>query len=317
MLLNRNLPSVKSTYLSGLLLLVSVSLICLAFSMGSGDGYDPSRREILLRRIGHEVLLQSGDSVSRVLPVKRTGENEYQVSFERELRFQPDSLVNITRRVLAGEAGARDYIVNVQNCADLSVAYGYAISRNEKDDIIACRGRIQPKACYLLSIRFQPLKKNTAKYGYLLGGLTFLALMGYMFLRPGKPRDVVPGIPSASIEDRSTITDDQPGTPPDQPTKLFTLGSVLFDASNRKLIANEKTIDLTGTETRVLLIFAMSPNETIERSRLQKEIWEDEGVIVGRSLDMFISKLRKKLEVDPKIKIIVVRGKGYRLEINA
>ena len=52
-------------------------------------------------------------------------------------------------------------------------------------------------------------------------------------------------------------------------------------------------------------------------ARLQKEIWEDEGVIVGRSLDMFISKLRKKLEADPNIKIVVIRGKGYKLEISA
>jgi DNA-binding response OmpR family regulator len=61
----------------------------------------------------------------------------------------------------------------------------------------------------------------------------------------------------------------------------------------------------------------LSPNEVIERSRLQKEIWEDEGVIVGRSLDMFISKLRKKLEPDPNISIVVIRGKGYKLEISA
>jgi DNA-binding response OmpR family regulator len=95
---------------------------------------------------------------------------------------------------------------------------------------------------------------------------------------------------------------------------MFSLGKVVFDAKNRKLNINGNAIDLTGTETRVLLIFASSPNETIERSRLQKEIWEDEGVIVGRSLDMFISKLRKKLELDPNIKIAVIRGKGYKLE---
>jgi DNA-binding response OmpR family regulator len=61
----------------------------------------------------------------------------------------------------------------------------------------------------------------------------------------------------------------------------------------------------------------LTPNEAIERNRLQKEIWEDEGVIVGRSLDMFISKLRKKLEPDPTIKIAVIRGKGYKLEISS
>jgi DNA-binding response OmpR family regulator len=85
----------------------------------------------------------------------------------------------------------------------------------------------------------------------------------------------------------------------------------------RVLKLNSTNIELTRTEARVLRIFALSPNEVIERSRLQKEIWEDEGIIVGRSLDMFISKLRKKLEFDPTIKIVVIRGKGYKLEINA
>lgn len=78
---------------------------------------------------------------------------------------------------------------------------------------------------------------------------------------------------------------------------------------------NDNTIDLTATESRVLRIFAMSPNMAIERNRIQKEIWEDEGVIVGRSLDMFISKLRKKLEMDEGVKIVVIRGIGYRLEV--
>ena len=98
---------------------------------------------------------------------------------------------------------------------------------------------------------------------------------------------------------------------------MFTFSSVLFDTQKRQLIINNKIMDLTATETRLLLIFALSPNQTIERSRLQKEVWEDEGVIVGRSLDMFISKLRKKLELDQNINIVVIRGKGYKLEISS
>ncbi|WP_246229555.1 winged helix-turn-helix domain-containing protein [Mucilaginibacter humi] len=104
--------------------------------------------------------------------------------------------------------------------------------------------------------------------------------------------------------------------PDSQHADVFSLGSLLFDAKNRKLVNNGNTIDLTGTESRVLRIFASKPDEMIERSRLQKEIWEDEGVIVGRSLDMFISKLRKKLEADPNINIVVIRGKGYKLKIS-
>jgi hypothetical protein len=331
MQLSRNLLSGKSKYLFGAMLLLFISVICAAFSMTGNDDFDISRREVLLRRIGHELLLQSGDSKSRVLPVKKIADDEYQISFENELTFQPDSLVNTTRRVLASDPGARDYIVNVLNCGNSSVAYGYAISRNQKDDIIACLGRVQPRACYLINITFQPKGTNTAKYVYLLGSLTLFAFMGFIFLRPGKPQNVLPEDQSDTIEDQSTSiehqspsikngstsVEDQPKTPQHQPTSMFTLGSVLFDAQHRQLLVNEKTIDLTGTETRVLGIFALSPNETIERSRLQKEIWEDEGVIVGRSLDMFISKLRKKLEVDPAVKIVVIRGKGYRLEISS
>jgi hypothetical protein len=264
--------------------------------MTGNDDFDFARREILLRRIGHEILLQSGDSTSRVLPVKKIAGNEYQISFENAFTFQPESLVNTIQRLLAEDPLASDYVVNVLNCANASVAYGYAISKNKKDDIVACIGRRQPIACYMINIRFKPTGIITAKNGYLLGSLTVLAFVGFIFLKSVKPRKALPD---------------------SQHTAIFTLGTMSFDAETRKLIINGKTIDLTRTETRVLRIFALSPNEAIERSRLQKEIWEDEGVIVGRSLDMFISKLRKKLEFDPNIKISVIRGKGYKLEISA
>lgn len=296
MLVRRNLLPVKRKHLGGLLLLTFIAIICVAFSMTGNDDFDFARREVLLRRIGHEILLQSGDSTSRVLPVKKIAGNEYQISFENAFTFQPESLVNTTQRLLAKDPLASDYVVNVLNCANASVAYGYAISKNKKDDIVACIGRRQPIACYMINIKFKPTGIITAKNGYLLGSLTVLAFVGFIFLRSVKPRKALPD---------------------SQHTGIFILGSMSFDAETRKLMINGKTIDLTRTETRVLRIFALSPNEAIERSRLQKEIWEDEGVIVGRSLDMFISKLRKKLEFDPNIKIVVIRGKGYKLEISS
>jgi len=264
--------------------------------MTGSDDFDIARREVLLRKIGDELLTQSGDSKSRVLPVKKIAENEYQISFENELTFQPDSLVNTTRRLLAKDPLTSDYVVNVLNCSNSKVAYGYAISNKKRDDIIACGGRVQPKGCYMVNIKFKPAGINTAKNGFLLASLPVLAFIGFIFFRSVKPRRILPD---------------------DQITDVVTLGSMLFDAKNRTLIVNGNTIDLTETETRVLHIFASSPNETIERSRLQKEIWEDKGVIVGRSLDMFISKLRKKLEPDPNIAIVVIRGKGYKLEISS
>ncbi|MEI6596388.1 MAG: winged helix-turn-helix domain-containing protein [Bacteroidota bacterium] len=295
----QNLRIRNRKYLYGSLVLLLISVICLAFSKTGSDDFEMARREILIRKIGHELLLQSGDSVSRVLPVNKISENEYQVRFEHELTFLPDSLVNTTLRLIGKDAQVPDYVVNVLKCGNAGVAYGYAISNNKKDDIVSCKGRRLPAACYMINIKFKPSTIITAKNGYLLGSLPVLAFVGLIFLRSVKPEKKLPD---------STDSQD---------TGIFNLGSVLFDPKKRKLMLHEKTIDLTGTETRVLSIFALSPNETIERSRIQKEIWEDEGVIVGRSLDMFISKLRKKLEFDPTVKIVVIRGKGYKMEISA
>lgn len=302
MFVRRDLLSGKRKYLCGSLLFLFISLICLAFTMAGRDDFDIARREVLLRGIGHEVLLQSGDSVSRVLPVKKIAENEYQIRFEKDFTFQPEFLVNTTQRLLAKDPIAGDYVVNVLNCGDASVAYGYAISKNKKDDIIACKGRTQPKACYMINITFKPTTVITPKNGFFLGNIALaaLAFVGFTFFRPVKPKP------------QETLPAIQPTI---QPTEVLSLGSMSFNAETRTLMADGNTIDLTKTESRVLRVFALSPNEAIERSRLQKEIWEDEGVIVGRSLDMFISKLRKKLECDPNVKIVVIRSKGYKLEI--
>jgi DNA-binding winged helix-turn-helix (wHTH) protein len=295
--LSRNLLSEKHSYLVPLMVLLFIATICMAFSTEESDDFNFAKREVLLRRIGHELLLQSGDSTSRVLPIKKIAENEYQISFEKEFTFQTDFLVKITQRLLIKDEFANDYVVNVLNCSNSSVVYGYAISKDKKEDIISCIGRKLPKGCYTISVKFKPTRIYTAKNGYLLGGLLILVIAGFVFMKSVKPKKTLPK--------------------KEEDSRIFNFGSVLFDAQKWQLVINNNTIDLTATETRVLLIFASSPNETIERSRLQKEIWEDEGVIVGRSLDMFISKLRKKLELDPTINIVVIRGKGYKLEVSS
>ena len=292
----RNLFSRNRNYLYGAIILLFITMIFVVLNMtGTGD-FDGARREVLIRKIGDEILTQSGDGKSRVLPIEKIRENEYQIRFENEITFKSDSLVNTIQRMLAKDPLARDYVVNVLNCGNSSVAYGYAISNNKKDDIIACRGRIQPKGCYMINIKFKPTGINTAANSYFLSILLFLVFVGFIFWKSDWRGRTVP-------DDRNN--------------DILVFGSVLFNPQKREMVVNKNTIDLTGTETRLLHILALSPNRTIERTRLQKEIWEDEGIIVGRSLDMFISKLRKKLEFYTKIKITVIRGKGYKLEVGS
>jgi DNA-binding response OmpR family regulator len=75
-------------------------------------------------------------------------------------------------------------------------------------------------------------------------------------------------------------------------------------------------MELTSKEADLLLVLHESANKTVEREMILKRVWGDEGDYVGRTLDVFISKLRKRLEFDPSIKIINTRGVGYKLAVS-
>ena len=121
----------KTIYFFGSLSLVIITLFC-AFSIADDDHFELAKQEIMLRKIGHELLLQSGDSLSSVLPVKKLAKNEFQITFENEFAFKPDSLVAIIKRSLAKHNLNHEYIVNVLNCEKKEIIYGYAILGNKK-----------------------------------------------------------------------------------------------------------------------------------------------------------------------------------------
>ncbi len=280
----------KAAYLIGSAVLL-LGAACLAFT--SPNDFDLAKQEVMLREIGHQILLQSGDSTSRILPVKKIADDEYQITFENEFTFRPDSLVHIIKRALTQNNLAHNYIVNVLKCHSTAVVFGYAILGSKQNNIIPCRGRIQPKSCYLINLKFQPTGITATQKGVLLGGIPMLALVGLLAF---SKRRVIENVPAETEN-------------PD-----FKIGYTMFNPQKRLLVCNDTSTELTAKESKLLLIFAESPNVIIERSRLQKEIWEDEGVIVGRSLDVFISKLRKKLEHDTSIQIVNIHGKGYKLK---
>jgi DNA-binding response OmpR family regulator len=72
---------------------------------------------------------------------------------------------------------------------------------------------------------------------------------------------------------------------------------------------------LTFRENKLLLYFANHPNQVLEREEILANVWGDEGLIVGRSLDVFVSRLRKILKNDTTLQLKNIHGIGYRLEI--
>lgn len=287
-------PKKLAAYLLGYLSLLVIAMM-FAFNFPSTTDFDAAKQEIMIRNIGHQLLLSSGDHTSRVLPVKKINENEFQLKFENEFSFQPDSLVNIVKNALADNNISENYIVNVIKCNSTDVIFGYAIFKNKRNNIMACSGRMQPKSCYFINLKFQNDGMSTKQKGYLLGSLPLLAFVGLFFSK---------NLRASKSKISNNVNEN-----------IIQFGNIYFHVDKQYLISNGIETELTTKESKLLLIFATAPNKLIERSRLQKEIWEDDGVIVGRSLDMFISKLRKKLANDPNIQLVNIHSKGYILKV--
>ncbi|MBX7052496.1 MAG: response regulator transcription factor [Flavobacteriales bacterium] len=95
----------------------------------------------------------------------------------------------------------------------------------------------------------------------------------------------------------------------------FIIGNFQFDASNFELSIGEEKRKLTKKEAELLKLLAEHQGQVIEREILANMIWGDDSYFVGRSMDVFITKLRKYLSVDPNIAITNVHGVGFRLEV--
>lgn len=93
----------------------------------------------------------------------------------------------------------------------------------------------------------------------------------------------------------------------------FTIGSYEFETESQLLIHKEKTVKLTNRETILLEFLVKNKGKTIERTLILNTFWGNEDFFSGRSMDVFITKLRKKLNLDPTVEIINSRGRGYKL----
>lgn len=95
----------------------------------------------------------------------------------------------------------------------------------------------------------------------------------------------------------------------------FKIGNYIFDFLNYELTIDEDKKKLTKKEAELLKILVEHNNQVIEREIIGNMIWGDDSYFVGRSMDVFITKLRKYLSKDDRISINNVHGVGFKLEI--
>lgn len=94
---------------------------------------------------------------------------------------------------------------------------------------------------------------------------------------------------------------------------FYYIGGYSFDPLKQMLVFQDQTIKLTTKESELLELLCRHRNEILERNYALKTIWIDDNYFNARSMDVYITRLRKYLRKDPTVKILNVHGRGYKL----
>ena len=94
---------------------------------------------------------------------------------------------------------------------------------------------------------------------------------------------------------------------------IYYIGDFIFDSQKQTLTRNDETKKLTTKESELLGLLAANANNILERNYALKTIWVDDNYFNARSMDVYITKLRKLLKEDGSVSIINIHGKGYKL----
>ncbi len=96
-------------------------------------------------------------------------------------------------------------------------------------------------------------------------------------------------------------------------TVQYTIGKYTFDYNKQKLSLGDSEIKLTTKENELLYLLCKNKNNIMERSYALKAIWGDDNYFNGRSMDVYIAKLRKHLKNDESVEILNIHGRGFKL----
>jgi hypothetical protein len=256
---------------------------------------------LAMRQTAHILLKQAGDSTSTIAPIKQTSKNSYLAKLEHHFNY--DSLSSILKKSFESYEIKGAYEVAVWDCGNKELILGYSSQDVLKGNGIPCRGRNQIVDCFNFTVTFteKPIVSNTSLIHFLLGGLSVSTLIGliYFFYFYQKKKEIIE-LPKS--------------TQPRDETHLIYIGNAIFHTNNQTIEIKNTVQKLTFREAKLLQLFCNHKNELLDRDFILKHVWEDEGVFVGRSVDVFVSRLRKLLKEDEGLKIVNVHSRGYRFE---
>lgn len=246
---------------------------------------------LAMRSIGDALLKFNADFSTPVPPIQQKGSETYSLKFDTPVVIDPDHLVELSLKHLTSEI-ARQSIVTVRNMDTGAIVYGFEIDHLEQKDI-PCLGRILYASHYIVEFSFfddpvtQLLYYNIPAIS-TAGVSVLFAFLGFSFLKKKKHLS------------HST-------------TKIQWKG-ITLDVAHNRVTKSHKTIQLTTKESQILAILLAHKGSLVSRAFFMQEVWLKKGVITERSLDMYISRLRKKMAELSNVQIVNQHGKGYYLK---
>lgn len=259
------------------------------YLFAKNDDISEKEKQVIFRQIGNRILWLSGDSTSRVLPIEKKNDNTYIISFEKKLSIVSDSLYKIVIQELQ-KNGEFDFVAELKDCNSKKVFASFLHSPT--DSMTPCTGRELPINCYTLEITLQ--EKKNVKWLWLSILILPLSIAMYYFFKKKENTKIQKDINQADF---------------------IQIGDYQFCEQKRILHHLSQNVELTEKETLLLSIFLKNINDVQSKDYLIEELWGKNGiVVVPKNLDVLVSRLRKKLVFDEKIKIVNSHGIGYKLE---
>ena len=274
-----------------LLPLLALPLLAWLLPAATEPPLDAEQVNLALRHTAHALLRQSGDSTSRIPAIEQDG-RIWRVHLEQP--FSYDALPALLQAALERYAIKTTYRVTLRRCEDASILLGYQQLDVFQPEGVPCGGRVMPEGCHYIEVAFAEAEA-TPPLWYRLRIAVAVLLAGALALWLWSMRA-------------------RPLPPAPETGHWIAFGNSRLDADGLMLISGDTRQSLTFREAKLLRLFATHPDQLLDRDTILKQVWADEGVLVGRSVDMFVSRLRKKLAPDASLSIVAVHGVGYRLE---
>lgn len=281
-----------------LIKLFSISLIFIhSFATIEAEELQADKINLAIRRSLDQMLRSTQDSTTRIPVIHQINDNTWQSEEMSFLNY--DLLPHLLQESFDIYNIKDNYHVALKSCIGDEIFLGY-IKFDLNDTITTpCKGRDRNDDCQILEIQFtnqNPNKtKATNRHWYIIFPF-LLALLGLIY----------------KLRNKTTVSNESKRL---KTQNTLFIGQTKLDTSTHHLIYKDKIQKLTYREAKLLQYFIDHQGKILDRETLLQNVWGDEGIQVSRSLDVFVSRIRKYIQDDNSIEIATIHGVGYRLDL--